>query len=70
MSHWGHRGWGRFTSSKMTTVSRTCRCRKCTRINVLITARPGHPSTGQLRGPPAVGNSILMVVLLSHCEVI
>ena len=26
MSHRGHRGWGVFSSSKMTTVSRTCQC--------------------------------------------
>ena len=40
MLHQGHRGWGRFPSSKMTTVSRTCWCRKWTRIAVLVAARP------------------------------
>ena len=25
MSHWGHRGWGRFPSSSIITVSWTCR---------------------------------------------
>ena len=56
MSHRLHHGWGRFTSYRMTTVSRTCRCRKCTRIDVLVAARPGHPSTGHLRGPLLAGN--------------
>ena len=58
MSHRGHRGWGRFPSSKITTVSRTFWCRKWTRIAVLVAARPGHPSTGQLRGPPLVGKAM------------
>ena len=57
----GHRGWGRFTSLKMTTVSRTCRWKKFTCIAVLVTARPVHPSTGQFRGPPVVRKSILYV---------
>ena len=58
MPHQGHRGWGRFPSPKMTTVSRTCRCRKCTCIAVLIAARPGHPSTGQLRRPSLSGKAM------------
>ena len=59
MFQWGHRGWGMLPSSKLTTVSRTCWWKKCTCIAVFVDARPGHPSTGQLRGPQAVGNSIL-----------
>ena len=58
MLHRGHRGRGMFPSSKMTTVSRTCRCRKCTRISVLVAARPGHPSTGQICGPPLDGKAM------------
>ena len=57
MSHLGHHGWVVFPSSKMTTVSSTCRCMKCTRIAVLVAARPGNPSTGQLRGPPMDGST-------------
>ena len=45
----------------MTTVSRTCQCRKWTRIAVLFAARPGHPSTGQLRGPPLEGKAMRYV---------
>ena len=48
MSHWGHRGWGMFPSSKMTTVYSTCRCIKCTRTAVLIITRLGYSSTGKL----------------------
>ena len=58
MSYQGHRGWGTFLSSKMTTVSRTYWCRKWTRITVLVAARPGNPSTGQLREPPLAGNAM------------
>ena len=58
MLHWGHRGWGVFPSFKMTTVSRTCRCIKCTHISVLVAARPGNPSTGQLHGPPLAGKAM------------
>ena len=61
MSHQGHHGWGRFTSAKMTMVSRTCRCQKCTRIAVLVAASPGHPSIGQLYGPPLAGKSMQYV---------
>ena len=56
MLHRGHRRWGRFPSSKMTTVSRTCRCIKCTHIAFLVAARPGHPSIGQLYGLPWPGS--------------
>ena len=59
--HWGYRGWGRFPLSKMTTLSRTCRCRKFTNIAVLIAARSIHTSTGNLHGPPAVGKAIWYV---------
>ena len=45
MSHQGHQGWGRFLYSKMTTVSMTLQCRKCTRIAVLVSSCPGHHST-------------------------
>ena len=61
ISHWGHLGWGRFLYSKMTTVSRTYRCRKCTNISVLVAARPGHPSNGQLRRPPLAGKAMWYV---------
>ena len=61
MSHWGHRGWGRFPSSKIATVSRTCRCIKLTYIAVLVATRPGHPSTGQLLGPPLAGKAMQYV---------
>ena len=56
-SHRGHRGWGRLPSSSSTTVSWTCRCTKCTRIAVLVTSAPGHPSTGQRRAPPSPGRT-------------
>ena len=46
---------GRFPSSKMTTVFQTFKCIKWTHIAVLVTARPGHPSTRKLRGPPLAG---------------
>ena len=55
MSHRVHCGWGRFPSSRMTMVSRICRCRKCTCIAVLVAAWPGHPSTGDLCGSPLAG---------------
>ena len=61
MSHRGYRGWGRFPYSKMTTVSRKFRCIKCTSISVLVDACTGHPSTGQLRGPPLDGKSMRYV---------
>ena len=51
-------GWGGFPSSKMTTVYRTFRCRNCTRITILIAARPRQPSTRHLCGPPAVRKAI------------
>ena len=58
---WGHCGWSSFPPSKTTTVSRTCRWKNCTRIAVLVAARPGHPSTGQFRGPPTVRKSIVYI---------
>ena len=61
MSHQGHRGWGRFPVSKTTTVSQTCRCRKWTRIDVLVAARSGHPSNGHIRGPPLAGKALRYV---------
>ena len=61
MLHRAHRGWGSFPSSIMTTVSRTCRYRNCTRIAVLVDARPRHPSTGQLYRPPFARNDIWKV---------
>ena len=38
MSHRGHRGWGRLPSSRITAVSLTCRCQKCTLIAVRVDA--------------------------------
>ena len=55
MLHQGHRGWGMFPSSKMTTVSRTCRCIKCTRIAFLVAARPGFPPPSSSTGLPCPG---------------
>ena len=46
MSHRGHRVWGGFPSSSITTVSLTCRCQKCTLISVCVDAWPLHPSNG------------------------
>ena len=65
MSHRGHRGWGRFPTYKMTTVSRTCRCRKWTSIAVLVAACPGHPSNGQIRGPLLDGKVMWYVRIYS-----
>ena len=50
MLHQGHRGWGRFPSSTMITVSRTCRCRKYTQRPVLVISLPLYPLTGKSRG--------------------
>ena len=58
MSHRYHRGWGRFTLYKITTVSQTYRCRQCTNIAVLVAACSRHPSTRQIHGPPVVGKAI------------
>ena len=52
---------GGVPSSKMTTVSRTCRWKQCTCITVLVAACPGYPSTVHIRGPPVAGNAILYV---------
>ena len=56
---WGHRGWGRVPSSRITTVSLTCRCQKCNHIAVFVNARPLHPLTGQELGSTLVRNAIL-----------
>ena len=58
MSHRGHPGWGRLTSSSITMVSQTCRCQKFTRMAACVTARPLNPSTGQGLGPAFAGNFI------------
>ena len=63
MSHRGHRGWGRSTSSRITTMSLTCRCQKCTLIAVRVNARPLHPSTGLGLGPALIKNAILQVLV-------
>ena len=52
---------GRFPSSKMITVSRTCRWKNCTRIAIIVAARSGHPSTGKFHGTSAVRKAILYV---------
>ena len=54
MSNREHLGCGRFPSSKMITMSRTCRLQKCIRIAVRVPALSGNPSTWQLLGPPLV----------------
>ena len=50
-----HLGCGRFPSSKMITMSRTCWIQNCIGISVHVLALPGKPSTGQLLGPTLVG---------------
>ena len=62
ISHRGQHGWGRFTYSIITTVSRTCQCQKCTRMAVRVAACQLHPSTGQGLGPAFSGNTILYVL--------
>ena len=57
MSHREHLGCGRFPSSNMITMSRTCRLQKCIHIAVRVPDLPGEPSTGQLHGPPLVGKA-------------
>ena len=61
MSHHEHLGCGRFPSSKMITMSRTCRLQKCILIAVRVPALPGQPSTGQLLRPTLVGKVIRYV---------
>ena len=61
MLHREHLGFGRFPSSKMITMSRTCRLQKCIRIAVRVPALPGQTSTGKILGPPLVGKSIRYV---------
>ena len=58
MSHRGHCGWGRFPSSKITTVSQTCRYQKCTSIAIRVATQPLHPSIGQGLGIAFSGNVI------------
>ena len=55
----GHRGWERFPSSRIITVSLTCQYQMCTLIVVCVDARPLHPSTGQVLGTALAGNSNL-----------
>ena len=62
MSHREHLGCGRFPSSKMITMSRTCRLQKCILISVLVPALPGQPSAGHPLGTPLVGKSIRYVL--------
>ena len=45
----------------MTTVSRTCQCRKYTHIAVLVATCPGQPSTRKLLRPHVVGKAIWYV---------
>ena len=59
MSHMGHRGWGRFPSSRITTVFLTCQYQKCTFISVRVYAWTLHLLTGQGLGPALVGNAIM-----------
>ena len=61
MSHQGQRGWGRFPSSTIITVSRTFWRRKCTRIPVLVFTLPLHPCTEQSCGPTTIGKETLYV---------
>ena len=65
ISHRGHHGWGRFPSSRITTVSMTCRCQKFAIITVCVNACPLHTSTGKGLGPSLVRNAILYVLGLS-----
>ena len=55
MSHRGHHWWGRFLSSKTTTVSWTWQCMKCMCIPVRVVY---CPSTGKYRGPIVIGKEI------------
>ena len=59
MSHQAQHRWDKFSYSRITTVSRTCWCNKCTSIAVLVSTLPGHPSTGHFCGPPFAGKVIL-----------
>ena len=61
MSHWGKGGLGGFPFYKMTTVYSTFRCRKWTRIAILVAACPGYPCARQLRGPPLSGKAMQYV---------
>ena len=61
MSHRDHLGCGRFPSSKMITMYRTCLLQKCIHITVRFPALPGQPYTGQLLGPPLVRKASLYV---------
>ena len=49
MSQLGKPGWGRLNLSRITIVSHTWRCKKCTRrLSLLITPPPCSPRTGAL----------------------
>ena len=61
MSQQGQRGWGRFPSSTIITVSRTFWRRKCTRRPVLVFTLPLHPCTEQSCGPTTIGKETLYV---------
>ena len=50
---------GGVPSFRITMVSLTCQCQKCTLIVIRVDARPLYPSTGQVLGPALVENSIL-----------
>ena len=62
MLHRGYHGWGRFHSSSITMVSRTCRCQKVTLMSVRVASRPLHPSYGQVLGTDLSGDAILNVL--------
>ena len=65
MLHIEHRGWGRFSSSNITPVNRTCRCQKCTRMTVHVASRTLQPSTEKGLGPDFSRNFILNIMGLS-----
>ena len=52
MSQFSHLGWGRFPSSQMMSVSRTCLLQKCTRIAVSSLPSPGTLRLGSPLSPP------------------
>ena len=62
MLHRGYCGWGRLTSSSITTVSRTCQFQKCIRMSVRVSSHPLHPSNGKGIGPTFARNAILYIL--------
>ena len=52
MSHRGHREWGGDSLLKNDHGVQDMPVQKMYRIDFLVAARPGHPSTGQIRRPP------------------